>query len=522
MYLWQPIAGSFYSPCVDGDYDMTVIGHEYTHAISNRMVGGPDLGIGGFQGGSMGESWSDLDVEEYLHENGYVPIAGEEPWAVGPYVTGDMRAGIRNYPLDANPLNFSDIGYDVTGPEVHADGEVWSAVNFAVRQAMVAKYDRQFPSGDAALQRSCAAGQTPVDQCPGNRRWVQLMYDAWLLMPQSPSMVDARDAMLAADVARFGGVDQDALWKGFAATGLGSGAASVGGSDTQPTPSFASPLASNAQVTFAPVTTDGTPITGAQVFVGSYTARVTPVADTDPATTLTDTASFEPGGYDVIVTAPGFGAVSTVVNVKAGQVMTRSITMRENLASAANGATATGDGVNQSQLIDDSESTDWASLNAAVAGKQVTVHLDPSRASWQVSRVQVSALVHPANPADPNDPGAQSRFSALRQFQIQTCAVTKKVDCSTPEQFQTIFTSAANAFPAVAPRPRAPDLTLRSFGVPKTKATYVRLVVLTNQCTGTPAYAGDQDDDPGNSTDCTTASVQALNVRAAELQVFQK
>ena len=45
MYMWQPIAGSSYPPCVDGDYDMTVIGHEYTHAISNRMIGGPDDSI---------------------------------------------------------------------------------------------------------------------------------------------------------------------------------------------------------------------------------------------------------------------------------------------------------------------------------------------------------------------------------------------------------------------------------------------------------------------------------------------
>ena len=26
MYLWQPIAGAFYSRCVDGDFDMSVIG----------------------------------------------------------------------------------------------------------------------------------------------------------------------------------------------------------------------------------------------------------------------------------------------------------------------------------------------------------------------------------------------------------------------------------------------------------------------------------------------------------------
>ena len=66
MFLWQPIAGASYPPCVDGDYDMTVIGHEYTHAITNRMIAGPDTGIGGHQGGSMGESWSDLLAAEYL------------------------------------------------------------------------------------------------------------------------------------------------------------------------------------------------------------------------------------------------------------------------------------------------------------------------------------------------------------------------------------------------------------------------------------------------------------------------
>ena len=39
MYMWQSIAGAFYAPCVDGDYDMGVIGHEYTHMIENRMIG---------------------------------------------------------------------------------------------------------------------------------------------------------------------------------------------------------------------------------------------------------------------------------------------------------------------------------------------------------------------------------------------------------------------------------------------------------------------------------------------------
>ena len=60
-------------PCVDGDFDMSVIGHEYTHAISNRMVAGPNTGLSGSHGGAMGESWSDLAAIEILNEYGFVP-----------------------------------------------------------------------------------------------------------------------------------------------------------------------------------------------------------------------------------------------------------------------------------------------------------------------------------------------------------------------------------------------------------------------------------------------------------------
>ena len=62
---------------------------------------------------------------------------------------------------------------------------------------------------------------------------------------------------------------------------------------------------------------------------------------------------------------------------------------------------------------------------------------------------------------------------------------------------------------------------MRSFVVPSTQATHVRLRVLTNQCTGGPTYQGDQDDDPLNITDCDDGSTQDDNVRAAELQVFR-
>ncbi len=55
--------------------------------------------------------------------------------------------------------------------------------------------------------------------------------------------------------------------------------------------------------------------------------------------------------------------------------------------------------------------------------------------------------------------------------------------------------------------------------MPNVTATHVQLRAVTNQCTGTPAYQGEQDNDLLNPTDCSS-SAQAKNVRAAELQVF--
>jgi len=158
-----------------------------------------------------------------------------------------------------------------------------------------------------------------------------------------------------------------------------------------------------------------------------------------------------------------------------------------------------------------------------VAGRQVTVRLDPSQPVQNVRRIQVSAMLRTRLPNDPGgDTAAQNRFTALRQFQLLACRAEGGVDCTQDRDFKVVFTSAANAFPSVAPRPRAPDLIIRSFDIPRVRATHVRLRVLTNQCTGTPVYAGDQDDDPLNTTDCAAGSVQDDNVRAAELQVFSQ
>ncbi|MEJ7718949.1 MAG: M36 family metallopeptidase [Ilumatobacteraceae bacterium] len=537
MYLWQPIAGAFYPPCVDGDYDMSVIGHEYAHAISNRMVGGPDANLSGPQSGAMGESWSDLNGMEYLNEYNFVPTNGESPYTVGSYVTGNLQRGIRNYNMDGSPLNYSDVGYDfvcngpLVGPpieekcpdgrtQVHADGEIWSATNFAIRQALITKYNGSFPASNATLQRDCADGKKPADLCPGNRRWVQIVFDAFLLQQGDTSMLDARDAYLAADVMRFGGANQKELWREFARRGMGINAVSATNADVDPIPSFESTSTptdyeNEKVVTFRAFDADNAnaPIKSARVFVGRFEAAVTPIADTRPSTpSPTATARFVTGSYEFVVQAPGYGHVKFPRFFTAGRRLNLDIYMSRNRASSTNGAVAvgTGDPTTVARLIDDTEATNW--VGGPPAAAIATVDLEGT--VQNVKRVNVSAMLNP-------DSGG--RFTALRAFEIWACnsTIPANANCVSPTSFTKIRTSPGNAFPGVRPRPTSPDLILRSFDVTDTSATHVQLRVLTNQCTAPRSgFRGEQDSDPLNNTDCVGGSDADLQVRTAELQVF--
>jgi extracellular elastinolytic metalloproteinase len=574
MYLWQPFAGSFYAPCVDGDYDMGVIGHEYGHMIENRMIGKGSNRIG-HHAGAMGESHGDLFGMEIVNEFGPTPLSDENPFAVGVYDTGNKQRAIRNYgmnfpmsggvpepgqQLSINALNFSDMGYDITGPtmtssqQVHANGEIFSATNFRIRQLLVEKYNDDFPYNNRELQVDCADGLLPADRCPGNRRWIQLLFDAMLLMPVNPSMLQARDFTLAADLARFGGANQEELWLGYARSGMGVGATSTNNSlaetDTDPVPDFESPLHNDATVRFR--ARDGSQNIAARFYVGHYEARVSPIADTNAATTgfinLDDTARFAPGTYEFVAHAPGFGHVRFRERLRSGQSKTITVEFARNWASQAAGATATGDvwsgepapagtpASNVNFLIDDTERTNWTAAPPIGAGgafsadgMKVTVDLAGSD-DVTVRYVQVSTMLW-NDTINPNIRSGQNRFTAVRQFELWACNADEGDNCSTDAGYSRVYTSPANAFPGDPPRPVAPHLILRKFDTPNFEATHVRFVAKTTQCTGTPAFQGDQDADPGVNSDCDTnaspGSATAVRstrsfVRAAEFQVFDR
>jgi hypothetical protein len=535
QYLFQPIAGSFYAPCIDGSFDTSVFGHEYTHAISNRMVGGPDSSLTGDQAGAMGESWGDLTGLEYLHAYNYAPAGGANEWAVGPYATGNMQVGIRNYALNNNPLNYSDIGYDsacnttLVGPpvepycssraEVHSDGEIWNAVNFDIRAALVKKYNSSYPASNAALQKACADGLKDPGSCPGNRRWIQIMYDAFLLMPPDVTMLGARDAYLAADVMRFGGANQKQLWHAFARRGMGKTASTTSTDDPDPIPGWSSPKQSNGKFVFSAVNESGQAVK-ARIYVGNFEAGVTPAADTDSGTPLSNQLTMVPDTYGFIATAPGYGAVRFTRSLGTGS---KSVVLhfQTNWASASKGATAAGDGGNFADLIDDTEATNWAIIGRTpnVVGARITVTMPAAK---KIDVVQVSSALHPADDDDDYDVDAQNRFTTLRSFEIWACLGTASNNHCAGTAGWVRTGQFINAFQAGIPRPLMPNLVIKQFNVTDMTADHIRLVVLDNQCTGNPAYAGEQDNDPANDTDCEAASERDGELHVAELQVFSK
>ncbi|GAA1913131.1 M36 family metallopeptidase [Nocardioides marmoribigeumensis] len=533
QYLFQPIAGSFYSPCTDGGMDMGIVGHEYTHAISNRMVGGPDEGLTSEQGGAMGESWGDLTAGEYMFSNGY--RNGGNPWAVGLYATGNKSVAIRDYSINHNPLTYGEYGFDSTGPEVHADGEIWNATNWRVRQALVRKWNATYPYSDKALQLRCARGKgvqspLPASRCPGNRRWIQLVFDAFLLQQGATSMLDARDAMLAADRMRFGGADQKVLWKAFARSGMGTRARTPDADSSNPTPSFATPTG-HRSVRFGLRLPSGKAVAG-KVYVGTYEARATPVADTLSKTGRDAVDRFAPGTYRGLVQSARTGLQRVRFTVRAGRgTQAVRFTVHPNLAGQANGAKvvrSSSGSLNPSYLIDATEGTNWAGVvgsgNVDDKGKHPFVVVDLAGShSQRITRFLVSAMLRPA-PASPTDvplaqdPDSGSRFTALRKFGIDVCT---KACTTSGAVWKRVYTSSGSAFPSVRPRPTAPTLNARVFRLRSAvRATHVRLVALENQCTGFAGYAGEIDNDPTNDTDCKSASDRGSIVHAAELEVF--
>ncbi len=226
MFLWNGP-----NPDRDGALDAEVIYHEFSHGLSIRLSDGT---VSGQQSGGMGEGWGDYFGFALLAEPGDDPNGA---YALGAFSTFQLNGttqnyyfGIRRFPYSTlhsiSPLTYADtdpaqFSFDASIPAnaifignpangVHNVGEIWCNTLIACRAAMWAQ------SGFAA-----------------NEELMQLVVDGLKLQPPNPNMLDARDAILQADLVAHGGANLPALWSGFASRGLGANASSPsGGSST--------------------------------------------------------------------------------------------------------------------------------------------------------------------------------------------------------------------------------------------------------------------------------------------------
>jgi hypothetical protein len=213
------------TPDRDGSLDGDIVFHELTHGTSNRLHTPGNLPAP--QGGGMGEGWSDFYGMLLNAE------AGDDPHAVyptGAYATYQFSTlggqnsyfGIRRFPystdLTKNPLTFADIATALisyppgvpqspiipnTATEVHNVGEAWCMALMECRAALHGVH------GSAA-----------------NNLLLQLVTDGMKLDPRPPNFLQARDAIIQADLTNNAGANASLLWAAFAKRGMGAVATS--------------------------------------------------------------------------------------------------------------------------------------------------------------------------------------------------------------------------------------------------------------------------------------------------------
>lgn len=171
MYLW-----TYSTPSRDGDLDSDIVWHEYGHGLTWRMIGDMSTALSG----AIGEGMSDT-LSIYINDD---DVVGEYSY--------NSPGGIRRFRYTNYPLTYGD----VTGNSVHADGEIYAAAMWKLRELWK------------------ASGRTQDDL-------LDYIVDGMNYTPASPAYEDMRDGILLAMPTQ----DEECLvWQAFAQFGIGEGA----------------------------------------------------------------------------------------------------------------------------------------------------------------------------------------------------------------------------------------------------------------------------------------------------------
>ncbi len=237
----------------DGTIDSSIIAHEWGHYISNRLIGDGN-GLSSNQAGGMGEGWGDFHAMLMMvrAEDLNVPTNANWTgvWAVGGYTTSATAAdgyyyGVRRVPYSVdfakNGLTFKHIQNGIALPamvptsygldgssnaEVHSAGEVWATMLWECYVSLLR--DTQRYTFDQAQDRM-----------------IRYLVGGYKLTPIMPTFVEARDAILAAVVARDP-QDFALFWQAFARRGMGMQAQAPHRDSTTNRPTIESFVVGNA------------------------------------------------------------------------------------------------------------------------------------------------------------------------------------------------------------------------------------------------------------------------------------
>jgi hypothetical protein len=230
-------------PPRDGTLDGLIVAHEWGHYLSERLVGG-GAGLFSNQAQGLGEGWADFvalllathaedaraAVDGGVYTLATYAFGGGEDVLGGP--NPSFYFGLRRLPYSTDPAknplafrHFADgapiptVAADGVTPipnadpglpnsEVHNAGEVWASMLWECWTALLA--DTLGPSAR-------------LDFATAQDRMKRYLVASMLAAPGSPTLLEARDALLAVAYANDP-ADFAAFWRAFARRGAGMGA----------------------------------------------------------------------------------------------------------------------------------------------------------------------------------------------------------------------------------------------------------------------------------------------------------
>ncbi|KAF8886309.1 metalloprotease [Infundibulicybe gibba] len=211
LYLWDKT-----SPRRDAAMDNSVLIHEFTHGLTQRMVGGGIVRcFRTTEARGLAEGWSDA-MADWVQQRPILPrpplpsfMLSLPDYTFGRYLVNSI-AGARTYPYSTseitNPLRYSSIK---TLHEVHDIGEVWANMLHNVHAALVREH---------GFSRNAKTDPTTPE---GNVVFMRLFMSTLSTQPCNPTFLYARDAWIQADQVIYGGTNRCLLWKVFASRGMG-------------------------------------------------------------------------------------------------------------------------------------------------------------------------------------------------------------------------------------------------------------------------------------------------------------